>query len=362
MLVSIVTPAYQHSEFIGECIRSVLGQSWPDWEMIVVDDGSTDGTAGIAESFGDPRIKVIRQENKGLYRLAETYNAALAEARGSLVAVLEGDDWWPSDKLESQVPDFGDPEIVLSSGLFEPIKDGESLGVFPLEAQAARDYGSNHPVGRAALHMLHPHGLTFTFPVTVVMRRDALLKAGGFLQPQGLPLVDYPTFLAMTLQGRWVFHQKVLGYWRRHSSSATLALAPSIWDGCHEAGTEFSRCHHQAIPAQPTDWESLNRAWEHVQLNRLVELGRLKARLGRHVEAAACFQKARGLRPGLRDKAALPLAQLLSRLRLSPEAGFLATGTAAVRRGDPERSGDSSVQADMAPDSIQALSLGPPSA
>ncbi len=61
----MLTPTYQHAAFIGPCIRSVLAQTVPDWEMVIVDDASDDGTPDIAESFHDPRIVVLRHNTKG---------------------------------------------------------------------------------------------------------------------------------------------------------------------------------------------------------------------------------------------------------------------------------------------------------
>ena len=82
ILVSIITPTYNHEKFIGKCIESVLAQSYPHWEQIIVDDGSNDGTEEIVASYNDERIKYIKQENKGIWRLKETYNKALKNSNG----------------------------------------------------------------------------------------------------------------------------------------------------------------------------------------------------------------------------------------------------------------------------------------
>ncbi|MDM7940633.1 MAG: glycosyltransferase, partial [Methanothrix sp.] len=75
--VSIITPTYNHERYIAECIDSVLAQSYPYWEQIIIDDGSSDGTQDVISLYKDKRIKYIRQENKGIWRLGETYNKAL---------------------------------------------------------------------------------------------------------------------------------------------------------------------------------------------------------------------------------------------------------------------------------------------
>ncbi len=106
-LVSIVTPAYNAEKFIRRTIRSVQSQSFSDWEMIVVDDGSKDKTRQIVESFAskDQRIRLIKMpENSGL--AAITRNRGLKEAKGEFIAFLDDDDIWHPRKLEIQLDYF----------------------------------------------------------------------------------------------------------------------------------------------------------------------------------------------------------------------------------------------------------------
>lgn len=98
-LVSAVIPAYNAAPFLREAIESVLAQSYPSMECIVVDDGSTDWTAEIARGFGD-RVRLITQDNSGV---SAARNRGVAEARGDLVAFLDADDRWVSTKIERQV-------------------------------------------------------------------------------------------------------------------------------------------------------------------------------------------------------------------------------------------------------------------
>jgi glycosyltransferase involved in cell wall biosynthesis len=88
LLVTVITPTYNHEQYIRACIESVLSQTYPKWEQVIVDDGSTDKTPEIIGSYKDKRIRYVRQENVGIFRLPETYNRALAAARGELIAML----------------------------------------------------------------------------------------------------------------------------------------------------------------------------------------------------------------------------------------------------------------------------------
>ena len=114
-LVSIITPTYNHGSFIRPCIDSVLAQNYSNWEQIIIDDGSTDSTAAMIAEYSDPRIHYIRQLNRGPFELAKTYNSALSKSRGNIIAILEGDDFWPPEKLQALVPAFHDPhhEVLL---------------------------------------------------------------------------------------------------------------------------------------------------------------------------------------------------------------------------------------------------------
>ena len=95
--VSVITVTYNQSSFIGKCIESVLAQTSPDWEQIILDDGSTDATAETVEQYclKDARITFVQHEHVGIYRMSELYNMGLAASEGKLIAVLEGDDYWP---------------------------------------------------------------------------------------------------------------------------------------------------------------------------------------------------------------------------------------------------------------------------
>lgn len=126
-LVSAIIPAYNCERYVGRAIRSVLAQTYPHVECIVVDDGSTDGTASVIESFGD-QVRRIAQRNAGA---SVARNAGIAAARGRYIAFLDSDDYWLPNKLELQVSIFlEDPDLVLvSSDLtwLDPSVDPESF-------------------------------------------------------------------------------------------------------------------------------------------------------------------------------------------------------------------------------------------
>ena len=111
--VSILTPTYNRADLLPRAVRSVLAQTFGDWELLVVDDGSTDGTGEVLEAFRDARIRYLPRSHRGI---AASRNDALANATAPLIAFLDSDDFWDPQKLERQraffqsaSPDVGVP-------------------------------------------------------------------------------------------------------------------------------------------------------------------------------------------------------------------------------------------------------------
>lgn len=114
MRIGIVTPAFNVAPYIGAAIRSVLAQTLSDWVMTIVDDGSTDATAAVAEAFGDPRIAVVRQDNAGV---SVSRNRGLAATRADLILFLDADDWLHRDALcRLSAALLADPKAIAAVG------------------------------------------------------------------------------------------------------------------------------------------------------------------------------------------------------------------------------------------------------
>ncbi len=215
----MLTPTYNHAALIDPCIRSVLAQTLQDWEMVIVDDGSDDGTAEIAESFHDPRIVVLHRQHEGVAGLGHAYAAAMARATSPFVAILEGDDSWPPTKLDDQLPLFDDPGVVLAYG---PAGLMDEKGcIYARFSHAPRGpIARNDPVGTIVPSLIR---LNFIVAVTVMVRRQALEQIGGFLQPSGIPYVDHPTWLRLATVGKFARSQHIVGHWRRYAEQVTTS-------------------------------------------------------------------------------------------------------------------------------------------
>lgn len=136
ILVSVITPSYNSAQFISKAIRSVLNQTFTDWEMILVDDCSTDHSVAVIQSFieQDSRIKLISlSHNSGA---AVARNRAIAAAQGRYIAFLDSDDSWLPNKLETQLKFMQDKSIAFSYSSYEKVDEqGNSLGLMGVPAK-----------------------------------------------------------------------------------------------------------------------------------------------------------------------------------------------------------------------------------
>ncbi|MBS0305635.1 MAG: glycosyltransferase family 2 protein [Proteobacteria bacterium] len=166
--VSVVVPAYNAAAFVGRAVDSVLAQSGVDYELLVVDDGSSDGTVAVLAAYGD-RLRVLVQANAGP---AAARNRGLHEARGRYVAFLDADDWWLPEKLARQVALLdGRPEIGFCSTATRVVTEGGApAGEWPCV-----------PGERPLLETLFVRSAAVSGSTSgVLARRELLLGAGGF--------------------------------------------------------------------------------------------------------------------------------------------------------------------------------------
>jgi glycosyltransferase involved in cell wall biosynthesis len=127
--VSVIIPVYRVEKYIGAAVESVREQTYKNFEMLIVDDGSPDRSVEICQQFTDPRIKIIRQENRGL---AGARNTGIRHAQGEYLAFLDGDDLWLPEKLEKHVEHLGNlPDVGVSFSRSAFIDEaGKFLGTY----------------------------------------------------------------------------------------------------------------------------------------------------------------------------------------------------------------------------------------
>lgn len=240
--VSILTPTYNHAPYIEVCISSVQQQTFVDWEMWVLDDGSTDGTDRIVQEkvAADPRIHYLRLEHRGAEFLKETYNEGLRRATGDYIAVLEGDDLWHQDKLQKQMAAIEEhPEVVCVWSRAEKLfGNGQSQPMLDKPLPTAQR--SNVPRGSFSQVLLRENPVP---ALTILFSTKTLRRIGGFDSVEGLPLVDLPTLLRMSVEGEFVLVDESLGYWRQHASQVTKTKALHIIEGVYVFRKKFIHEH-----------------------------------------------------------------------------------------------------------------------
>ena len=179
-LVSVVIPIYNGAATIGRALKSVFEQTFTDFEVVIVDDGSTDDTPSVLASYGD-RIRVLRQPNR---RFPAARNAGVAASRGELIALIDHDDQWLPRKLEVSVAALqSDPGAALVYTDVTVVNEaGEESRASPVGADTA-----HAPSMDEMLTRIWP-----IMPSTVVMRRTAFDRAGGFSENLGEDLDFWP--------------------------------------------------------------------------------------------------------------------------------------------------------------------------
>lgn len=179
-LVSVVVPAYNSERHLRGTIETVLAQTYPHWELIVVDDGSRDASLQIARDLAQQhpeRIRVFTHPDRANRGVSATRNLGIREARGKYIAFLDADDRWRPDKLRRQVSLMeSNPQIGLSYTKSGILREGIGEQFVP----GAEKLGWAAPADRvAALTLLLTLDLNYIFS-SVMVRADALREAGGF--------------------------------------------------------------------------------------------------------------------------------------------------------------------------------------
>ena len=127
-LVTIILPVYNAERFVAETIESIIAQSFENWELLIVDDGTTDDTSAIIANYqsGDGRIRVVSHATNSGPHAAR--NTALGHARGALIAFIDGDDVWYHEKLAKQVAAMERSRADISYAGYERRRDGRRRG------------------------------------------------------------------------------------------------------------------------------------------------------------------------------------------------------------------------------------------
>ena len=201
-MITIIIPLYNKEASIATALRGVLAQTYQDFEVVVVDDGSTDGGAAVVETFDDPRIRLIRQANGGV---SAARNRGIAEARGEHVAFLDADDEWMPQFLEeiaALITEYPECKARATNYLFNSngVKSPTILRKMPFTE--GRGVLTNY---FEVASCSHPPVCS----ICVCIDRDLLQEIGGF--PVGIKSgEDLLTWARIAVRTNWAYSLKPL--------------------------------------------------------------------------------------------------------------------------------------------------------
>ena len=218
-LVSVIIPTYNHAHLLERALQSVLDQTYSCWEVIVVDNHSSDHTDEIVENFFDSRMRCLKINNNGV--IAASRNLGISAAKGAWLAFLDSDDWWRADKLD----------ICIQN-----IREGVDLIYHPLQCFKVDDVGEVVFLGRLEAKKV------INDPVDGLMKQGPSLTTSGiFVKKEKVDLVrgfdenqqvvageDYDLWLRLAKAGcNFCYIDRVLGYYMVggiHMTSAQRSL------------------------------------------------------------------------------------------------------------------------------------------
>jgi len=212
---SIIVPTYNQAGYLAHALKSVLNQTYQDFEIIVVNNYSTDDTLEVIERRSDPRVKVINFRNYGV--IGSARNKGILSARGWYVAFLDSDDSWYSDKLEQVVNIFerhSDVDLVCHNENF--IRNGMRRG------QSRRAIPKRF---RKNIYDYMLFGDSCIVTSATVVKREKIIGIGLFNEDPAFATVeDYDLWLRLAKVSQFYFMREVLGEHRYHSASETAKI------------------------------------------------------------------------------------------------------------------------------------------
>ena len=268
-LVSVTIPVYNGQKAVAQALHSVLAQTHTHLEIIVVDDGSTDGTWDVLQSFGSS-IRTIRQTNSGL---AGARNAGVQAARGEFIALMDHDDICAPERIAAQVQFLREkPEVILCCSDFSafnaggPVSNSHSAAYYSRCSTAEGGVMARYPrrgnldISRC-LKIPANHAVVvptyfgdvyeeialgnFVHPPTVMFRRSVLKEAGAF-EPAARTMCDWDWLVEVARVGAIGFIDRPLLQYRL-SATQLSASEPALADSLHVA--------HRICARDPTLWE-----------------------------------------------------------------------------------------------------------
>jgi glycosyltransferase involved in cell wall biosynthesis len=233
--VSIIMPTYNRAGLIAESIRSVQDQTYPNWELIIVDDGSEDNTKDVVASIHDQRIIFLEAGRTGI--VGRLKNRAIEKASGSLLAFIDSDDLWHATKLEKQVAalqEYPEAGFCLVNG-YNFNQSGEVFDYFYKQKEGAR-----HGDLFLACFQSEVSGYT----QALLMRKDCIAISGSFKEDKTFSDAEF--IIALAHRFKAIILYEPLVFRRLHQTN----YIHSTWAKSMDEGIEIIRQYKYLVPSK----------------------------------------------------------------------------------------------------------------
>lgn len=255
--VSVIIPVYNVERYISATINSVLNQTYSNFELLIVDDGSPDRSVDICQQFNDPRIRIIRQKNVGL---AGARNTGIRYAKGKYLAFLDGDDIWLPEKLEKHILHLeASPNVGISFSRSELIdENGNSLGGFlmpKLTKLTIADFFKGSPIGNGSSAVIRRE----VFEEIEFSENGGQVKQSCYFDEQFRQSEDIECWLRIIIKTDWIIEgiPEALTLYRVNSQGLSASFFKQLesWENVIQKLRSYA-------PRQVARWEKVGRAYQ----------------------------------------------------------------------------------------------------
>ena len=238
VLISIILPTFNHAKFLKKAIESVISQSYINWELIIIDNNSTDETFDIVNSYSDRRIKYSKIQNNGV--IAASRNHGISLSNGSWIAFLDSDDWWTKNKLSRSVEYINEDKFdLIYHDLFLVNKTNQKS-----YQRLARSRNLNSPVFEDLL--LNGNGILNS---SVIVRKDLLDEVGLIsCDTDKITWEDYDCWLRISQRtNQFYYIKETLGYY--WAAGGNMSNPDQDLKNANSIYNRYIKSHYDVVPS-----------------------------------------------------------------------------------------------------------------
>ncbi len=270
-LISILIATYNRLDFVRQTLTSCLSQSYLNFEVILLDDGSTDGTREWGEAILDSRVHYRYVSHRGAGALAEIYSDMLAMAQGEYIALLDADDFYIDsvavESLATAIVDIVDEDVKMVFGSVQPVDVAGRPFSIDVGFTLSRHQQLNSNALSRSDFVKNLLQTNFIPANAVLIEAQALRAVGGFRSFPSFPAQDFQTWLALALDYRILHIPRIITAWRHHPGQTTSTRGLALAEGSPGVIRHFFNLAVQKGLLQQADWPEIETAF-HLSLGR----------------------------------------------------------------------------------------------